>query len=54
VGLSGNVYTLKVRGYAVVFKGAGQWDFSTGKLVGIHTSADPEEMAKFCALLAAS
>lgn len=49
----GTYWSITVPGYGTVLKEAGLVRFPhPGRLVGIHTSLDPEKMALFCSLLA--
>jgi hypothetical protein len=48
----GTYWSITVPGYGIVFKEAGLWKSRTDRLVGIHTSLDPEKIALLCALLA--
>jgi hypothetical protein len=50
----GTYWSITVPGYGTVFKEAGLYKTKTGRLVGIHTSYDPDKMAVFCALLRGS
>ena len=47
----GTYWSITVPGYGTVFKEAGLWKSRTDRLVGIHTSLDPEKMALLCSLL---
>jgi hypothetical protein len=47
----GTFWSITVPGYGIVFKEAGLWKSRTDRLVGIHTSLDPEKMALLCSLL---
>jgi hypothetical protein len=47
----GTFWSITVPGYGTVFKEAGLWKSRTDRLVGIHTSLDPEKMALLCSLL---
>jgi hypothetical protein len=51
ISAPGTYWSITVPGYGTVFKEAGLWKSRTDRLVGIHTSLDPEKMALLCLLL---